>query len=97
MEAIEAASRWDFSTLGYDMIPPLPASEGEGLPEQFGCKFPAGTSTRMVHMLGTRESKADLVRLAVERELCRREALAKRERVRLGAGQLFLPMAHAEG
>ena len=40
-------------------------------------RFPAGTFKRMDHSLEKKEKRADLMRKAVEREIKRRERLAK--------------------
>ena len=43
-----------------------------------GAKFPAGTFERIAEVLGEDEDRTDFVRLAVEREIERRQKAAER-------------------
>ena len=43
-----------------------------------GAKFPAGTFDRIAALLGEKEDRTEFVRQAVEREIGRRQAMAKR-------------------
>jgi hypothetical protein len=59
----------------------LPVGQPTLLPASLlGTPFPAGTFARMRAVRAKGETKTDLVRLAVERELVRRELAAKRPR-----------------
>jgi hypothetical protein len=61
--------------LAENVISPMRAKVGRKRinEEQTPGRFPAGTLARMDALLGEKESRADLIRLAVERELERRE------------------------
>ena len=48
--------------------------------EQTPARFPSGTLARMDAALREREKRSDLIRAAVERELKRREALARQKK-----------------